>query len=94
MANKCLLSLLVVISITTLCRFNVEGLSCYVGEYIYRDKKTNVGTQTCPDDSYLCYTRVMIRRKTNDADTIITLGCTSSKNGVMVCKENNCNKPY
>ena len=50
MTNKCLLSLLVVISITTLCKVNASVTSCFVGRW------DDAKSQTCPDDAnYGCF---------------------------------------
>jgi hypothetical protein len=66
MANKCLLSLLVVISITALFMVNAEGLSCYVGQL------GDVQSQTCSDEAnFGCYRK--------ERDGIIEFGCLASE---------------
>ncbi len=63
MVNKCLLSLLVVISITTLCKVNANVTSCYVGTY------GDVEIKNCSEDAnYGCF-------QLYDMFTGLELGC-------------------
>ncbi len=66
MVNKCLLSLLVAISITALFWNHAEGLSCYVGQL------GDVQSQTCPDEAnFGCYRK--------ERDGIIEFGCADKE---------------
>ena len=91
MANKCLLSLLVVISITTLCKVNANVTSCYVGE------GPIVNSQTCSENQNVgCYRY--------NGDEFTSFGCVENEEihddllkefnlKITICKEDNCNTP-
>jgi len=95
MANKCLLSLLVVISITTLCTANATVTSCYTGAYINGQKEgnpvikivqcslsANVGCYRYQNESIKGYGCVENEQDYNEMNQI---------EGYYVCKENDCN---
>ena len=57
MTNKCLLSLLMVISITTLCSVKAEGRSCYEGVFSKGGLESGpIEIKKCPNDTeFGCY---------------------------------------
>ncbi len=97
MANKWLLSLLLLISITNLFWTNAEVTSCYTGSKSKENSDASyVVTQDCSDaKNYGCY------RWETDED--ISVGCADGESctsnypmeGFYSCclEENNCNKP-
>ena len=99
MVKKCLLSLLVVISITILCRANEHVTSCYVGAYNKYDLENQKGKPVIKIVQCSLSANVGCYRYENES--IKGYGCAENEQdynkmneleGYYVCKENNCNR--
>ncbi len=93
MANKRLLSLLFLISITNLFWTNAEALTCYDYRVLEgQSPKLYSYTETCPENrNYGCIKDVI----EYNGRKLVKFGCADKidcqRNGVKCCRSNNCN---
>jgi hypothetical protein len=93
MANKRLLSLLFLISITNLFSTNAEVTTCYSGRF-WEGERPRLTTETCPEyANYACFKEVL---KFNDRnwlryDCASESYCKEKGNGFKCCLNDICN---
>jgi hypothetical protein len=95
MSNKCLLSILFIISITNLFEINAEVKSCFQGTVSKDGKTVNVKTVNCSNtDNFGCYRKLQgiffSYYCVNKSDC---LSKETNENNYC-CQTDNCNNPF